>query len=191
MGRKKNPIYDEAYGLYLSGLSLEAIAKRMGVSRQSVFCAFKKRGFVLRGPNFQPYQEYDKKKFTLKPSGYYALTTNKRTLMHRYVWEKERGKIPHGWDIHHVDGNKGNNKVQNLECLPKAEHTQKYSPNNNQHGQGKRPLEAIDNDGFVVKVFPNTTIAAKEMGVHNTAINAAINGKSKTSCGFRWRYASN
>lgn len=140
---KKKSIYDEAYTDYLQGLSLEQIGKLIGVSRQCVFKAFKKRGFVLRGPNFQPVQFYDGKKFTLRPTGYYSLSNNKRTLMHRYVWEKEVGIIPPGYDIHHIDENKANNELKNLECLPKSEHTRKYSPHNNQFTKGRKKCSTL------------------------------------------------
>ena len=138
MGRKQNPIYDQAYEKYLMGKSLEQIANKIGVSRQCVFKAFKKRGFELRGPNFQPEQFYDGKKFTLRATGYFALTTNDRCLMHRYVWEKEKGPIPDDWDIHHKDEVKSNNAIDNLECLSKAEHTRLYSPHNNQYTKGRK-----------------------------------------------------
>ena len=137
MGRKRNNIYDNAYVSYLQGLSLEQVSKELGVTRQCVYKAFKKRGFTLRGANFQPFKIYDTKKFTLRPSGYYALTTNNRCLMHRYVWEKEKGLIPKGWDIHHINEQKSDNRIENLECLPKAEHTRKYSPHNNQYTKGR------------------------------------------------------
>jgi hypothetical protein len=44
-------------------------------------------------------------------------------LAHRYVWEKENGVIPNGYDIHHIDGNKSNNAIFNLQLLEKTEHT--------------------------------------------------------------------
>ena len=138
MGRKRNPVYDNAYQLYLDGLSLQQVAKKLGVTRQSVYTAFKRRGFKLRGPNFQPCQWYDGKKFTLRNHGYYARTTDDRCLMHRYVWEKEVGPIPEGWDIHHLNEVKTDNRIENLECLPKAEHTRRYSPHNNQYTKGRK-----------------------------------------------------
>lgn len=138
MGRKRNPIYDTAYSIYLSGLSLEQVAKELNVTRQCVYKSFKKRGFALRGPNFRPIQEYDGKKFTLRNNGYYSLTTDNRMLMHRYVWEKEKGQIPIGYDIHHINEIKSDNRIENLECLPKSEHTKKYSPHNNQYTKGRK-----------------------------------------------------
>jgi len=137
MGRKRNIIYDEAYQSYLDGLSLQQVASQIGVTRQCVYKAFMKRGFILRGPNFRPSQFYNGKKFTLRNTGYYSLTTDDRCLMHRYIWECEVGAIPDGWDIHHIDNNRANNVINNLECLPKAEHTRKYSPHNNQYTKGR------------------------------------------------------
>lgn len=138
MGKTKDLKYDKAYQVYLSGLSLEQVAKELNVTRQCVYKAFKKRGLQLRGVNFRPFQEYDGKKFTLKNTGYYALTKNDRCLMHRYVWQKERGKIPNGYDIHHINEIKSDNRIENLECLPKSEHTRKYSPHNNQYTKGRK-----------------------------------------------------
>jgi hypothetical protein len=140
MGRNKNSDgrFESAYDQYLSGLSLQQVAEKIGVTRQCIYKAFKIRGFALRGPNFQPIQEYDGLKFTLRCHGYYELTTGNRTLMHRYVWEKERGEIPDGWDIHHLNEMKSDNRIENLECLPKSEHTRKYSPHNNQYTRGRK-----------------------------------------------------
>jgi hypothetical protein len=138
MGRKRNTIYDEAYKLYLTGLSLDQVAKSMGVSRQCVYKAFKKRGFALRGTNFRPFQFFDDIKFTLRNNGYYSSTIGDRILMHRYVWQKHNGLIPHNYDIHHLNGKKYDNRIENLECLPKAEHTRKYSPHHNQYTKNRK-----------------------------------------------------
>jgi hypothetical protein len=138
MGQKRNVIYDEAYKVYLEGYSLNQVAQQLNVTRQCVFKAFKKRGFMLRGVNYQPKQVYDGKTFTLRNTGYFSLTTGNRTLMHRYVWEKEKGEIPYNYDIHHLNGIKSDNRIENLECLSKSEHTKRYSPHNNQYTKGKK-----------------------------------------------------
>lgn len=43
-------------------------------------------------------------------------------LMHRYVWEFYNCKIPKGYHIHHIDGNKANNDISNLQLLKGTEH---------------------------------------------------------------------
>lgn len=138
MGRKRLTLYDDAYKQYLTGLSLDQVAKNIGVTRQCVYKAFKKRGFILRGKNYQPYQTFNNLKFTLRNNGYYASTINNRILMHRYVWEFYNGKIPTGYDIHHLNNKKYDNRIENLECLSKSEHTRKYSPHNNQYTKGRK-----------------------------------------------------
>lgn len=43
-------------------------------------------------------------------------------LIHRAIYEAYYGEIPKGYIIHHKDGNKLNNNIENLECLTRAEH---------------------------------------------------------------------
>ena len=43
-------------------------------------------------------------------------------LKHRKVWEDYNGLIPENWIIHHIDGDKWNNKIENLEAMPRYEH---------------------------------------------------------------------
>ena len=78
-------------------------------------------------------------KRTINSNGYYRCTTRKQEqeLLHRYKWEKEKGKIPKNYDIHHIDSNKENNNIENLECISKSEHTRLYSPHHNQYKNNK------------------------------------------------------
>lgn len=42
--------------------------------------------------------------------------------LHRLAWSSVFGPVPKGCHIHHRDGNRANNAVANLECLPAGEH---------------------------------------------------------------------
>lgn len=42
--------------------------------------------------------------------------------MHRDIWEHYKCKIPKGYHIHHIDGNKLNNEIENLEIKKAKEH---------------------------------------------------------------------
>ena len=127
---------DELIRLYNEGYSCESIGEMFGITRQSVWETLNRRGVVFRKKKLLPYIVYGGLKFTVSnTTGYYRCTKNrkKHLSLHRYKWEKERGPIPQGWDIHHKDEDKTNNDIENLECLPKAEHTSKYSPHHNQY----------------------------------------------------------
>jgi hypothetical protein len=68
---------------------------------------------------YQKYIEVDGEKFRLT-GGYYKRHIT--IFLHRYVWEKHYGIIPKGHHIHHKDGNKLNNSIENLECLSESDH---------------------------------------------------------------------
>jgi len=56
----------------------------------------------------------------LSSDGY--LVFGKKRYFHREIWKSFHGEIPKGYHIHHKDGNKLNNSIENLECLSHADH---------------------------------------------------------------------
>jgi hypothetical protein len=59
--------------------------------------------------------------------GYYIISfEGKIKYEHHYIWEKSNGQIPKGYAIHHIDFNKLNNKLENLEMLNHSEHAKKH-----------------------------------------------------------------
>lgn len=133
--RKNNEKVAAMYAAYSSGKSLEEIGDDYGVTRQSVYSVFKTRGYALRSKQLKGLQILDGIKFTLTKCGYLRGThpDGRRILMHHYVWEKDGNPpIQEGWDLHHINRNKQDNRIENLEYLTTSEHTRKYSPHLNQ-----------------------------------------------------------
>lgn len=67
-------------------------------------------------------------------------------LIHRIVWYDNRGEIPKGYHIHHIDSNKLNNSIENLELLSSSHHQIKHTEPGaiikNQYGTYKvKPVE--------------------------------------------------
>jgi len=40
-------------------------------------------------------------------------------VIHRQIWEQHRGPIPKGWLIYHLNGNKMDNRLENLAAIPR------------------------------------------------------------------------
>lgn len=63
-------------------------------------------------------QRFESVVYRKKSSGHYS----QYTPIHREVWRYYFGEIPEGYEIHHVDEDKANNAISNLQCLSKADH---------------------------------------------------------------------
>lgn len=46
----------------------------------------------------------------------------KGVRLHRAVWEYHNGEIPKGYHVHHKDGNRANNSIENLELMKGESH---------------------------------------------------------------------
>ena len=71
----------------------------------------------------EKFQYYNGVKFTQDEKTGYYLNSTLRIRMHRFVWLCEKGDIPKGYDIHHIDHDKSNNDISNLALVTKKQHS--------------------------------------------------------------------
>lgn len=79
----------------------------------------------------------------IQKDGYYMITSGKEgnhgKLLHRLIWEDWYKKpVPDGYVIHHINGNKTDNRIQNLQCVSKEAHTRFHHKGRNYSDEFKR-----------------------------------------------------
>jgi len=63
-----------------------------------------------------------------RPDGYIAIVVDGRPwLQHRYVWTCAYGPIPPKYQVHHRNGVRDDNRIENLELIHIARHGQMHS----------------------------------------------------------------
>lgn len=109
------------------------------------------------------------------PNGYknFTLTKDGKSVsksIQQWMWITFVGPIPKGYDIHHKNHNRQDNRLENL-CL--MEHKKHIKEHND------KPILQYTLDGVFVKEYQSRTEAEQEIGKR-------IHLECNTSCGYLW-----
>ena len=132
---------------------------------------------------------------TLKEQGYrYCHINNIKYYVHRLVASafilrpEHLSDVPYEeLQVNHKDGNKSNNRVDNLEWCTNRENVQHtYDKMNHKN---IRPIVQCDLNGNIINEFRSAAEAARAVGATgNSNIVQCCKGRLATSFGFVWRY---
>lgn len=89
----------------------------------------------------EKYQCFNGVKFCRDDATGYYLNSTIHERMHRYVWKHYCGEIPEGFQIHHIDGDKPNNDIDNLAMMTDTAHQKLHGAEEKRKEQLREILE--------------------------------------------------
>lgn len=104
--------------------------------------------------------------------------------------------------VNHIDGNRGNNSLENLEWVTASENVKHGFSHNGRKAcktmtgkKGKlhprtKPIMMFSLLGVYIQTFHGYMEASRETGICMQNIHKACNGKRKTAGGYTWRLAT-
>ena len=115
---------DEAIVAYQAGDSLVKVGEIFGVSRTTIRNYLKRRGIQRRSGRRPTGWRKRGGSYYIDRNGYRGTTDREQhnAIIHRGCWEAYYGLIPEDNVIHHIDGDRLNNEIDNLVCLTRPEH---------------------------------------------------------------------
>jgi hypothetical protein len=118
--------------LGLSGDTVRALMKSFGIPLRDRKTALRMQAQTGRSWAPQPRKELARnwKGGRRKARGYIELHDpshprargNGYVAEHIVIWERHHGTLPDGWHIHHVNGVKDDNRIENLQGMPSKDH---------------------------------------------------------------------
>ena len=126
--------------------------------------------------------------------GYYRVAlSGKFYLVHRLVWEAFNGPIPEGYEVNHIDEDKLNNRLENLNLMTPKENNcwgtriirQKEKVKN---GKTSKKVLQYDLDGNFIREWVSQHEIERELKIQQSYISRVCTGLRHTAGGYIWRF---
>ena len=149
------------------------------------------------------FSNYFKKylKGYLNPKGYIYIRLScfdgkgRLFLLHRVIWYYFNGEIPSDYDVNHIDENKTNNALCNLNLLTRKDnnnwgtHNERMKKNLTNHPNTSKRVAQINlSTGEIIKEWPSTRDVGRQLGFNSSTISKVCRGILSQSAGYGWKY---
>lgn len=105
------------------------------------------------------------------------------------VWEAFNGPIPEGYEVNHINENKEDNRLDNLNLMTRKENCNWGTRTRRAAKTQSKMVEQYTLDGNHICTWFSVKGIERELGYFQTHISACCLGKCKTAYGFVWRFA--
>ena len=109
--------------------------------------------------------------------------------VHRLIAETFLKDFYNKPQVNHIDGDKTNNAIANLEMVTNSENQIHAYKNNLETPRFKRKVSQYDINGNYIETFEYARNAKKKLGIDESSIIKCCRGKRKTVGGYIWKYA--
>lgn len=169
---------------YSRGMSMAAVGRKYEVSKQVVAKRFRRASIVTRPIVSRASQIFNGVKYYMANNGYfYCRSKGIQRLMHRAVWEHYNGPITGTGHIHHIDSDRSNNKIENLELVDQSSHMKKHYAENLSkgivHHNVKFNTTSLSNFTNDIRHGKSTKDIAKRYGVSRQLVHRYKNKPPK------------
>lgn len=113
----------------------------------------------------------------------------KRFQVHRLVYQTFVGEIPEGMQVNHIDEDKTNNRVDNLNLMTPKENVNWGTRNERSAEKHSKQVIQYNLEGNEINRFPSTREVERTLGFAHGYISACCLGKINTAYSYIWRYA--
>ena len=110
--------------------------------------------------------------------------------VHRLVWMAFNGIIPDGMQINHIDEDKSNNNVNNLNSMDCVSNINWGTGIERRASQARKPVIQMSKDGKEIQRFNSVTEAANALGLHHVSISKCCLNRPHciSTGGYMWKY---
>lgn len=100
--------------------------------------------------------------------------------------------------INHIDGNKQNNSIENLEWCTYAHNNQhaidtglskKITPGIGKDNHKSKAIDMLTLDGGYIRTYESSRLASKDLGKSQGTISMVCRGERNYAFGYKWRFS--
>ena len=129
-------------------------------------------------------------------NGYYMVSLRKDgkkvgKIVSRLVYEAFNGPIPEGLQVNHINEDKSDNRLENLNLMSPSENCRWATRTRRIIKTRIKPVTQILTDGTEFFTYFSASEAERDLGIVNAhaLISACCLGKVKKAYGYKWKFA--